>query len=524
MLTVQERDANNLAMVSYTRGPPTAMTIDSLLLGDSMRKEFPVKARSCTSFLPLILVSGFGLTLAGRITAQTFTKLHDFTGNDGANPFASLILSGSTLYGTAVGGGDWSNGVVFAVSTHGTGFTNLHSFSALSGSYPFYINNDGASPYAGLLLSGGTLYGTAEYGGNQGNGSVFAVHTDGTGFTTLHSFTAMYGDRKINYDGANPFGGLVLSGDTLFGTTLWGGDPGIYNYGSGTVFKGRLGGTDFTNLHSFNGGDGTHISAVLVLSGNTLYGTAATGGYGPQDSRGTVFKVNTDGAGFAILHSFSLATPSYSTNSDGANPYAGLVLWSNTLYGTAAGGGSACFGTVFAVGTDGKGFTNLHSFTGGSDGAAPRAGLVLFGNTLYGTTVNGGVADNGTVFKIDTVGTGFTSLYSFTALSVPYSGTNSDGAYPFAGLVLSGNTLYGTARGGGSSGLGTVFRLSLPLPQLIITRHGANVILAWPGNVVDFSLQSAFSITGPFTCIPIATNPYTNLITGTQQFFRLISN
>src|ERR1019366_1653347 len=110
-------------------------------------------------FLLPALIAGLGLIPAGRVTAQTFTNLHSFTGNDGVNPQAGLILSGNTLYGTAYGGGSSGAGTVFAVSTDGTGFTNLYSFTAYSIFLP--ANNDGANPYAGLILSGNTLYGTA---------------------------------------------------------------------------------------------------------------------------------------------------------------------------------------------------------------------------------------------------------------------------------------------------------------------------------------------------------------------------
>src|SRR5205823_605761 len=176
------------------------------------------------------------------------------------------------------------------------------------------------------------------------------------------------------------------------------------------------------------------------LSGNTLYGTTQNGG---SSNRGTVFALTTDGTGFTNLHSF--------TGSDGAYPQAGLILSNNTLYGTAPYGGSSANGTVFAVHTDGTGFTNLHSFTHGAYGNGPYAGLILSGNTLYGTAVGDGSSGNGTVFAVNTDGTGFTNLHSFTAVSGPYPYTNSDGAYPRAGLILSGSTLYGTAAEGGSS-------------------------------------------------------------------------
>jgi len=88
-------------------------------------------------FLLPALIAALGLMLVGRATAQTFTTLHSFTAlsgitnRDGAFPYAGLILSGNTLYGTAYIGGSANNGTVFRVNTDGSSFTNLHSFSAL---------------------------------------------------------------------------------------------------------------------------------------------------------------------------------------------------------------------------------------------------------------------------------------------------------------------------------------------------------------------------------------------------------
>src|SRR5437867_2724489 len=152
-----------------------------------------MKTRIQNLFLLPALTAGLGLMLAGRGTAQTFTTLHsftaasgnNFTNSDGTHPYAGLVLSGNTLYGTAVDGGSSGVGTVFAVNTDGTGFTNLHSFTAINN----FTNSDGAYPTCGLILSGNTLYGTTGIGGSLDNGAVFAVNTDGTGFTNLHSFT-----------------------------------------------------------------------------------------------------------------------------------------------------------------------------------------------------------------------------------------------------------------------------------------------------------------------------------------------
>jgi uncharacterized repeat protein (TIGR03803 family) len=427
-----------------------------------------VWCRELRRFLLPALIAGLGLIAAGRATAQTFTTLHSFTAlsapsyqggtnSDGAGPYAGLITdsSGTTLYGTAQYGGSSGHGTVFAVNTDGSGFTNLYSFTATSGLAS--TNSDGALPVAGLILSGNTLFGAAHSGGSPGGGStgdgtLFAVNTDGTGFTNLHSFHNFAGTPS---DGGQP-NGLILSGDTLYGTAAIGGDSGY-----GTVFKFNTNGTGFTILH-----DGGNPQAGVILDGNTLYGTGNS----------TVFAVNTDGTGFTNLHTF--------TYSDGDRLQAGLVLSGNTLYGTAYVGGGGGEGTVFAVKTDGAGFTNLYSFTASStnssgvytnrDGRNPYGGLMLLGHTLYGTTESGGSLGFGTMFAVNTDGSGFTTLHTFTG--------GSDGAYPRAGLMLSGSTLYGTTGGGGTSGNGTVFSLALLWPQLAMTISGPYVILTWPAN------------------------------------------
>jgi len=496
-----------------------------------MKKSNPVRTTifaARAAFCLAALIAGLGLIPAGRLTAQTLTVLHSFsaegsggTNSDGASPRGRLItnLSGNTLYGTTVGGGSFGYGAVFAVNTDGAGFTNLHSFGVNS-----YSN--GLQPYAGLILSGSTLYGTTYGGGISGYGTVFAVNTDGTGFTNLHRFTATSGNLSTNSDGANPFAGLIVSGNTLYGTAEYGGSAG-----NGTVFKVNTNGTGFTTVHSFtfraqppSGGgytnsDGAGPWAGLILSGNTLYGTAIGGG---SSGRGTVFKVNTDGTGFTTLHSFTATT--FDINSDGVNPEAELVLSGNTLYGTASGGGSSGDGTVFAVNTNGTGFTTLHSFAINSDGGNPL-GLVLSGNTLYGTVGLGGFG-YGTVFALNTDGTSFTTLHSFRSYS-------SEGAYPHS-VILSGNALYGPAESGGSSDEGTLFSLSFA-PQLTIIPSGANVVLTWPTNVVGFdytrfTLQSTTNLS-PSAWSPVAQAAATNAgqisvtvpTSDGSEFFRLRS-
>jgi uncharacterized repeat protein (TIGR03803 family) len=432
------------------------------------RQELFMKMRVRNLFLLPALILGLGLMPVGRAGAQTFGTVYNFTGNEGGYSLAGLILSGNTLYGTTSYGGTNGDGSVFAINTDGTGFTNLYSFSAENLSNPLdnYTNRDGAYPQCRLVLLGDTLYGTTTDGGSGGEGTVFAVNIDGAGFTNLHNFTTL--DDGLNSDGAEPMGGLVLSGDTLlYGTTMAGGTNG-----SGTVFGINIDGTGYTNVYGFEGSDGFAPAAAMILSGDTLYGTTE---YGGTWDAGTVFAVNTDGTGFTNVSSFteinfSELTDAY-TNSEGAYPLGSLILSGSTLYGTAPSGGSSGTGTVFAVNTDGTGLTNLHSFGAydtntytNSDGASPEGSLVLLGDTLYGAAGSGGSFDEGTLFAVNTDGESFTNLHNFYYTS---------GADPNAGLVLSGNTLYGTAEIGGTNYEGTVFSLSLGpasesgLPQLI---------------------------------------------------------
>jgi len=498
--------------------------------------------KSCIRFRLPVLIAVLGLMLAGRVTAQKFTTLHSFTAissqngpytnSDGANPYAGLVLSGSTLYGAAHKGGTWENGTLFKVNVDGTGFATLHNFTAMSpdASYTYEVdtNSDGASPYGSLVLCDDTLYGTTYGGGSLGNGTVFKVTTNGTGFTMLYSFgpTPPYPGPYTNGEGAFLKGGLVLESNTLYGTTYYGGIAG-----KGTVFKVNIDGTGFTNLHVFINPDidGAYPVASLRVLSNTLYGT--TTGYGSTNV-GSVFAVNTDTTGFTNLHNF--------VGSDGSFPYGFLVFSGNTMYSTTASGGSSHYGTIFALNTDGTSFATLHNYTAtetalstNTDGAVPFGGLTLSGNTLYGTTQTGGTSGSGTIFAVNTNGTGFTTLYNFTLTSEDYrKGTNSDGSEPASGLVLSGYTLYGTAQTGGDSGNGTVFSLSFP-PQLTIIPSGPYVILTWPTNYAGFdytgfTLQATTDLGSPvWTTVspgPVVIggqNVVVNTISGTQQFFRL---
>jgi uncharacterized repeat protein (TIGR03803 family) len=359
-----------------------------------------------------------------------------FVGNDGA------------LYGTAFLGGNNGAGTVYKVNTDGSGFSPLHQFAGPP--------NDSQMPFGGVIeASDGALYGTTFGAGPTSSdlGVVYKMNRNGSGFQLLHSFTGAGGDGK------NSYAALLQGRDgALYGTTLYGGNSGE----EGTVFKLNPNGSGYTVLHGFGSvpNDGIIPIAGLVQGNDgALYGTTENGGsYGS----GVAFKLNTDGTGYAVLHSFG-------SGEDGQFPQAALVQGSDgVLYGTAEYGGTSltncdpfldpfCFGdgTVFKLNPDGSGYMVLHNFTGPSgDGANPIGGLVQgCDGELYGTTQTGGINDEGTVFKLNTDGSGYSVVKSFAGY---------DGVNPAASLTTGGDgALYGTtANGGGNNGDGTVFKLS----------------------------------------------------------------
>jgi uncharacterized repeat protein (TIGR03803 family) len=424
--------------------------------------------------------------------------------------------------------------------SHGTAqsFSNIYTFSGAQ----FHPT--------GVAIRGSTLYGTA-----GGDANVFKINTDGSGFTNLYHFAPLpLFPPFTNSSGAGPNSGLAVTEHTLYGTSMQGGSAGV-----GTLFKVDTDGTDFTVLHNFLGSSdgGMPYNGLTILDGR-LYGTANGGSFG----RGTLFAINVDGTGFTNLHHFT------GGNNGGHTPRALLTASGDVLFGTAQWGGSSNKGVVFRINTNGTGFTNLHSFTGGSDGEQPLGNLVLSGNRLFGTA-NAGSAGSfyGTIFIMNTDGSDFKTIHSFaggknggfpvgmvisgdeligtsgegvgsygTLYRINTDGTGfsilhlfqwSDGAYPQPDLALFGNILYGATSQGGSSRDGTLFSLFIP-PQLRIMSSGRNAILSWPTNAPGLTLQFTTNLSLP-VWTPVGIGPalvngqytVTNPISGTQQFYRL---
>jgi uncharacterized repeat protein (TIGR03803 family) len=222
--------------------------------------------------------------------------------------------------------------------------------------------------------------------------------------------------------------GVVTDGTYIFGTKLDGGD-----YGKGYIYKVKIDNADFSILLSFDGANtGTGACGSLVLEHDTLYGTTYLGG---SYDHGTIFKIKTDGTGYEKMFDFDGISGGV-TNS--------LILSESFLYGAGR--------TIFKIKTDGSNFNNLFSFNS-SAGLNPSSPLTKHGDFLYGTTLMGGINNNGVIYKIKTDGTGFNLLkddFSYGEI----------GCIPEGNLVVIDSTIYGTTYQGGPSYAGYIYKIN----------------------------------------------------------------
>lgn len=422
---------------------------------------FSTQIMSSVRFLKLCLVNRTGAVLfwcavmAATASTQTLTTVHSFNGTDGIpDDTANLIqATNGNFYGTTYGGGantclvqgvSSGCGTIFKITPSGQ-LQTLYNFCAQDSC------SDGSSPQSGVVQgSNGAFYGTTSTGGVNGAGTIFRITPSGT-LTTLYSFCSLPNCG----DGSDPVSPLIQATDgNFYGTTSTG--------GLGTIFRitpqGKL-----TTLYGFcsvgNCADGLFPISPLTqgVDGN-LYGTTLSGG--ANGDFGTIFKITLSGV-LTTLHSFN--------GPDGHEPAGPLIQAADgTFYGTTIEGGTNDGGTIFRVTATGV-LKTLYSFCSQSDcadGEGPRQGLVqATDGEFYGTTFQGGVNSEGTIFKITPKGV-LTTLYKFCAQS-----GCPDGSSPPSALLQSTNGIfYGTTVGGGTHQDGTVFSLSVGLRPFVETQ------------------------------------------------------
>jgi len=390
------------------------------------------------------------LSVAPSTFAQTETQIYSFAANasDGYYPISGVTFDSSgNLYGTTSAGGANSKGTVYKLTPSGSSWSE----SVL---YSFKTSLDGITPYSGVILdSSGNLYGTTANGGQGFNNGTFYEISPGTSWSESGLFTFSGANTgQYPYD----YGQLIRdSSGNFYGTTHLGGPTGN---NQGTVFKISISGGVATEtvLYSFGYNAYTHdgqgpMGGNLVLSGGYLYGTTGQGG---TYNDGTVFSIDLSTGTETVLYNFG-------STGDGVNPYAGLVMDSSGhLYGTTVNGGAHNSGTVFELSCGATSCTEqrLYSFgTNTNDGVQPWGSVILDSSgNVYGTALDGGAHNLGMVYKLAPNGpSGWTetNLHSFV-------GSYSDGGYPYGGLAMdsSGNLYGATYRGGANQG-GMVFKI-----------------------------------------------------------------
>ena len=389
-----------------------------------------VRGLSPALLLSLVLCLG---APSRECAGSEFQVLKQFTTAEGAHPFSVLIRgSDGALYGTIVtDNNSTDHDAIFKMNPDGSGFTVLFDFDS---------PNTGGNCWGGLLLgSDGALYGATYYGGTGSAGTVFKINENGTGFTVLKNFAT-------STTGGGSYTPLLEVDGVLYGTTYLGGSGN-----AGTLFKLNLDGSGFAVLKHFdNSATGGHPNAGLILGPDgVLYGTAYHGG---SFLSGTIFKLNPDGSSFSVLKHLNVSTT-------GGYPSARLLLRSDDLiYGAASEGGSSEAGTIFRMNPDGSDFTILRHLNRSTDGAFPISGLIDGDNgKLYGTTLNGGTYDWGTVYEMEPDGDGYRVLKRLNTLAT--------GSFAYGGLILgTDGVLYGAAAYGGDEDFGTLFSV-LPGPN-----------------------------------------------------------
>lgn len=417
----------------------------------------------CTRFVQMLAIAALLSVLSRNASGSTFKVIYNFTGGqDGANPVdagALAIDANGNLYGTAQFGGACGLGTLFELSPNGSGGwteTVLRSFCGAG---------NGALPTGAPSVSGGDLSIDTPYGG------------DGTGHSWQGCCLPNQGDHFVDqfpYEcsssiGCIPF--VSVEASHFIGVTFAGGANGRgVLFGLSTpVVNGQVIDYPFCSLPGC--ADGANPAGVLAFDNQVnVYGMTRLGGASDQ---GVVYEcvMQSDGTcSETVLHSFAGGT------NDGAYPFfAGLtltqacsvgVLCSQTIWGTTPLGGAGAarggpgYGTVFDI-TTFFGFSLVHSFNL-LDGAYPYASLTNLNGTFYGTTSGGGFLRSTCCPPRLHLGRG--TIYSLTSsgtLTTLHTFTGPDGALPYSGLVAdSSGNLYGVTFEGGAYNAGVVYEIT----------------------------------------------------------------
>jgi uncharacterized repeat protein (TIGR03803 family) len=428
--------------------------------------------------------------------SNTYQKLKDFNGTDGAHPEGSLTQGDDgKLYGMTFDGGPNAAGVIFSFDPATSTYTVLRNFGTPDGVNPhgsllkandgkfygmtYFSNNesafgrgggvifsfdpvtsgymvlkeldiatDGGRPF-GTLIQGSTglLYGVTselstadERDPPNGYGTIFSINPTTAAFTKLHDFN--------NTDGASPRGSVVEAAGKLYGMTFSGGTAN-----NGVIFSFDLSAGEYSKLSDLQGVYGSSGTPLLAADGN-LYGMTNDGGVAQRVSGGVghegyIFSINPGTGNIAELAALG-------TNETGTGIADNPVQATNgLLYGMTTNGGSNGAGVIFSFDLASSTYIKLKDLDS-ADGGRPNGSLVQATNgLLYGLTTFGGMTSSlrpqgyGVLFSFDPATSTYSRLVSFDSIN---------GANPYGSLLqATDGKLYGMTAYGGADNAGTIF-------------------------------------------------------------------
>jgi len=344
----------------------------------------------------------------------------------GESPNSVVFTLNSKLYGTAISQNGCS---IFILNKDGTDYTKVHQFSNT-------CPNDGL-----LLASNNRFYGTTSSGGEFHNGTIFMFDPVANQFATIYSFET--------WGGASPNGFLIEGNDGfLYGTTTTG-------YGApvgGSVFKIGKDGSSFMSIKGFaDVSQGRDIYGGLTKSEDgTLFGSF---NYGGQFERGGIFRLNTNGTSYQIIHHFK--------DIDGKGPRDELYYSNGYLYGATTFGGANELGTIYKLKIDGSEFIKIYDFPKDLGMNSPT--ITFLSNQLFYTAYSGGASKLGFIAIVDEIEKQGTVIKEF----YPAAGGQPTGKL----LMHSNGSIYGTTLLGGDFGRGTMYKINPNSEAVEVIHH-----------------------------------------------------
>jgi uncharacterized repeat protein (TIGR03803 family) len=210
----------------------------------------------------------------------------DVISDDGRYPYGSVTLSGNKLYGMTADGGWWNDGTIFSINTNGSNYQQLYGFED--------THTSGEEPYGDLTIAGNMMYGMTEDGGFNYDGMIFAIDTNGSNFSDIFDFDYdNYGEEPygslvvsngnaygMSYYGGPLGGGVVFSLDLcgMATTKITGNSTPDNGTGTGTATANATGNGPTPYTYMWAPGGQTNATATGLIEGTyTVTVTSANG-------------------------------------------------------------------------------------------------------------------------------------------------------------------------------------------------------------------------------------------------------